>query len=288
MRSPDDYYAILGVLPTAEAVVIRAAYRALSLKYHPDTWSGDKAEATCRMQQLNEAYDVLSDPSKRERYDSGRANTNDDFDFGNETMRSAFKDAETEQETDWSFAVEYYPDLADSLSRLRKVSDKLAFEYRSELLASKDFARRHQVADMLENRFLARYFGKDAKIVLLAKELIKMGHKAGARELNRAVSVLGTADPEKIITRIEEKYLRERNTKPRLATLARYVLETHYVSDAKALLQELGGEVGYRKEGGFLLSTEKVIVQLDGGEHKFENDYEMTQWVITVVAPKYA
>ena len=183
MTPPDDYYAILGVLPTAEAVVIRAAYRALSLKYHPDTWSGDKAEATRRMQQPNEAYNILSDPSKRETYDSGRAKTNDDFDFGDETMRSAFKDAETEQETDWAFAVEYYPDLADRLKQLRKVSDKLAFEYRSELLASKEFARRHQVADMLESGFLARYFGKDARIVQLAKELIRMGPRRAQENL---------------------------------------------------------------------------------------------------------
>ena len=183
--------------------------------------------------------------------------------------------------------VEYYPDLEDSLKRLRKVSDKLAFEYRSELLASKDFARRHQVADMLESRFLARYFGKDAKIVQLAKELIAMGHKAGARELNRAVSVLGTADPGKIITRIKEKYLRENNTKRRSAILAKYVMETRYVSDAKALIQELGGEVDYRREKGFLLSSEKVFVQLDGSAHRFENDYDLTQWVVAKIAPKY-
>ena len=72
---------------------------------------------------------------------------------------------------------------------------------------------------------------------------------------------------------------------PHLATLARYVMETRNTSDAKALIQELGGEVGYRKEGGSL--SEVVFVHLDGGAHKFWTDYEMTKWVITVVAPKY-
>jgi curved DNA-binding protein CbpA len=41
MTEPQDYYAILGVLPTADEVVIRAAFRALSQKYRPDKWSGE-------------------------------------------------------------------------------------------------------------------------------------------------------------------------------------------------------------------------------------------------------
>ena len=55
-----DYYSILGVSPTAELVVIRAAYRALALRYHPDTWGGDKTYAENLMRELNEAYEVLS------------------------------------------------------------------------------------------------------------------------------------------------------------------------------------------------------------------------------------
>ena len=48
-----DYYAILHVLPSAEIDVIKAAYRALSRKYHPDTFEGDKAYASKRMQEIN-------------------------------------------------------------------------------------------------------------------------------------------------------------------------------------------------------------------------------------------
>jgi curved DNA-binding protein CbpA len=60
MDRPKDYYSILGVSPTAELVVIRAAYRALALRYHPDTWGGDKTQAENLMRELNEAYEVLS------------------------------------------------------------------------------------------------------------------------------------------------------------------------------------------------------------------------------------
>jgi hypothetical protein len=53
--------------PSAEDEVIAAAYKRLSLKYHPDTNAGP--EATRRMQEINEAYSVLKDPYKRRQYD---------------------------------------------------------------------------------------------------------------------------------------------------------------------------------------------------------------------------
>ena len=65
-----DFYAILQVDPRAEREVIEVAYRRLSRKYHPDV-SGDP-EAGRRMRDLNEAYEVLSDPRRRRAYDRRR------------------------------------------------------------------------------------------------------------------------------------------------------------------------------------------------------------------------
>ena len=65
-----DCYAILGVTPTAEDVVIGAAYRALMRHYHPDTNSDPKAQA--RAQEVSAAYAILRDPAKRAEYDSTR------------------------------------------------------------------------------------------------------------------------------------------------------------------------------------------------------------------------
>lgn len=62
-----NYYKVLQVDSEAEPEVIAAAYRRLSLKYHPDT--NTAADATLRMQQINEAYEVLKDPARRARYD---------------------------------------------------------------------------------------------------------------------------------------------------------------------------------------------------------------------------
>src|SRR5262245_61927248 len=93
-----DYYELLGVSRKATAKDIRAAFRKLARKYHPDLNPGDKA-AEEKFKQLQEAYDVLSDTKKRQMYDqygfysenvptgdygsgagSGEGNVN--FDFG--------------------------------------------------------------------------------------------------------------------------------------------------------------------------------------------------------------
>jgi hypothetical protein len=65
-----DYYRVLQVDPQAEEEVIEAAYRRLARKYHPDVYAGpDAAE---RMRELNLAYSVLRDPTKRQEYDEAR------------------------------------------------------------------------------------------------------------------------------------------------------------------------------------------------------------------------
>lgn len=70
MPSP-DYYEVLQVHPAADPEVIQAAYRRLALKYHPDVNPGPQAQQ--RMAQLNAAYEVLRDPSRRRAYDRTRA-----------------------------------------------------------------------------------------------------------------------------------------------------------------------------------------------------------------------
>ena len=63
-----DYYEILGVSRDADAAAIKSAYRKLARKYHPDVNKTKEAEE--KFKDINEAYEVLSDKAKRQRYDS--------------------------------------------------------------------------------------------------------------------------------------------------------------------------------------------------------------------------
>lgn len=68
MAEKRDYYEVLGVDKSASDTDIKKAYRTLAKKYHPDMNPGDK-EAEAKFKEANEAYEVLSDASKRQKYD---------------------------------------------------------------------------------------------------------------------------------------------------------------------------------------------------------------------------
>jgi len=79
MSEKRDYYEVLGVGRNAAPDEVKRAYRKGALKYHPDNYKGDKAEAEKKFKELAEAYEVLADPAKRNRYDR----------FGHEGLRGA-------------------------------------------------------------------------------------------------------------------------------------------------------------------------------------------------------
>ena len=68
MAEKRDYYEVLGVDKSATPDEMKKAYRKLALKYHPDRNPGDK-EAEEKFKEAAEAYDVLSNPDKKARYD---------------------------------------------------------------------------------------------------------------------------------------------------------------------------------------------------------------------------
>jgi len=89
-----DYYSILGVGRNASEREIKQAYRKLARKYHPDVNPGDKS-AEAKFKEMNEAYEVLSDKEKRQKYDQ----------FGDQWQYAdQFAQAQRQQSPFWGFS----------------------------------------------------------------------------------------------------------------------------------------------------------------------------------------
>ena len=91
MATEIDYYIVLGVARTATDVEIKKAYRRLAQQWHPDV--NTEPEAQARFKQINEAYQVLSDPQRRQTYDMfGRAGLGSEGAGGFEAGFGSFSD----------------------------------------------------------------------------------------------------------------------------------------------------------------------------------------------------
>lgn len=77
-----DYYEVLGVQRNSTEVELKKAYRQMAMKYHPDKNPGNK-EAEEKFKEAAEAYDILSTPEKKQRYDQfGHAGVNGSGGYG--------------------------------------------------------------------------------------------------------------------------------------------------------------------------------------------------------------
>lgn len=251
-----DYYRILGVLDDAEDIVIRAAYKALAQRYHPDKWTGSPEEATRRMQEINEAYAVLSDPNKRKQYDDSRDRTQYQEDSQTDTETS-FADT---YKDDWKKVIEYFPDLDSLAKNLNQISPTLDFAFKSILIEQKKFNNAKEIADALENRFLEKYFGKNKEIKNFAKTLILNKQKSAAKELNDVAILFGDGiDSKKIINTIKVRFginqfgvvkkSYDIDSMRKLKKLSSDVLAHGYDDDCIELIKFVGGV--FRKESFF-------------------------------------
>lgn len=201
-----DYYATLGVTPQAEDIVIKAAYRALAQRYHPDRAAEVAQDATKKMAEINEAYSILSDPAKRKVYDAEylQAGGNEgDFEAGDQ----AAAEGGLQVTRDWQTALDYYPDLKTIEADLAKTSKSLAFTFRLFVISERSFKDRHAVATKMHDLFIRSYFGANAEIVKFAKTLINQQKKEAARALNEAVRIFGDEiEPTVVISRIKQKF----------------------------------------------------------------------------------
>lgn len=239
-----DYYAILGVTPQAEDVVIKAAFRALAQRYHPDKYSGSADDAQRKMAEINEAYGVLSDPVKRKAYDAEYQSAGmgeSDFDAGD----AAADEGVQQFSQDWETAVEYYPDLTTLAATLATTSQSLAFTFRLYMITEKAFKNRRQVAELMHNAFLTRYFGEQKTVLAFAKTLITIGRKDAAKALNQAVRVLGDdIDSVLIIAKIKGRFGLSDSYRPSQSQPPPPPPPPKYVEPAIEEIAELAGSAG--------------------------------------------
>lgn len=144
-----DFYQILGVSQGAEEVVIRAAYRALVQRYHPDKVPAkERAQAQTRLLEIQEAYRILSDPAKRSEFDRAyraRSVKNGFVAPGKgvwEMPNTRFANPLDAQS--WEALLHFHPQLTEHFSRLAKADPVMAKEYKSfltELVAEKVMAK---------------------------------------------------------------------------------------------------------------------------------------------------
>jgi molecular chaperone DnaJ len=110
-----DYYEILGVERGASEDDIKKAYRKLARQYHPDANPEDREGARERFKQVSEAYDVLSDPKKKDLYDRfGHEGVSRQYGPGGFDMSDFFRQHRSEFETDSIFG-DLFSSLFESL-----------------------------------------------------------------------------------------------------------------------------------------------------------------------------
>lgn len=97
-----DYYEVLGVARDAKPEDIKKAYRRLARKHHPDLQpAAERAKASEKFKEINEAYEVLSDPAKRSKYDALGADWKNGMDFDPGGFRGGSPPGGTGQEVPW-------------------------------------------------------------------------------------------------------------------------------------------------------------------------------------------
>lgn len=292
MNPGKDYYSLLGVMPDAEDIVIKAAYRALAQRYHPDRFGGSQEKAHAFMSELNEAYGILSNQEKRRAYDQLRTATMESGSSRLGDMEEKAPPGEDPLQKDWRIALSYYADLARYEERLAQFSWKLSNTYRAYLLESKQFESREALATLMENHFLGTYFGDNERTLEFARRLIVGGQRGAALALNNSIRVLGiNAAPARIIGKIAREFnIRHLAVnKERISSLLPQIrAATTRTALFIKMLSELGGSIVSATSDtrpGKAISDRACKVEFEGRDLQFSSEYEFRSWFMREVIP---
>lgn len=196
-----NYYDVLGVSKNADPAVIRAAYKVMVQKYHPDKFSGLGGDE--KIVEINLAFETLSDSTLRRAYDDSlQGEESEKADYAREESADFSYNL-----SDWEFACKYTPELKDIETHLAAISPGLSGFFRAITLETKDFKGARAIALELERNYLFKYFGSNSKITGYARTLLLQKRVDAAKELNKVVSRLGSkVDAESVISKIDNDF----------------------------------------------------------------------------------
>ena len=275
-----DYYKVLGLIPGAESVVIKAAYRALTKIYHPDKNKDKNAED--RIREINAAYDILSDPDKKLKYDKEIENDHNNANESNFNTKAPFNTDPLEE--DWKIATDFHPDLLEQFNILAKISWRLAFAFKVQLLDNQKYKNANKIGKQMMHDYLSKYFGNNHEILKFAESLIMIREIDAAIDLNSFVKVLGKSVSHSIIIEnINTKYP-----------------EINFNIEAKNYYFEIKDSLGhdsfkaavnlvnmYDGEVHEKILSSKCTLKLNNSDYKFNSDKECCDFIVEMFASKY-
>ena len=198
-----NFYHILGLSfeSSPEQQLIEAAYKALVKLYHPDLYKGDKKTLKRKITEINEAYTVLSNLSKKVEYDKKleKFKIEKSFDFFDEEFEDKDLFDKKYIDEEWEIALLVYPELEKIKKKLSNYSYKLSLQFQFYLLETKEFNKFEEISNKFINAFLERKFGTSREIKDLSKILIEKNLKKNAKYLNKLIKVIGSKSEKRII-----------------------------------------------------------------------------------------
>jgi DnaJ domain len=267
-----DHYQTLGLARHAEAAVVKAAYRAMASLYHPDR--NPAPDAIDRIQRINIAHGVLSDPVRRQAYDATLAGKTPP------APRPHDDDSPDPLAERWQIAASFFPEIQHHHARLDRLSHRVGEEFRLYLLQHQHYADAEALAARLRTEFLTRHFGTDAALHPYAEQLLLAREIDAARFVGQVVSVLGrSVTADSVREKVAQRYPRSVGSLRKRALYSRIEQTSPPDRDAIAELVALCDGVVQRallRGGGTL--------RLGMHDLKFEDEEELRQLVVRRLA----
>ena len=242
--------------------------------YHPDR--NTAPDAIERIQRINIAYGVLSDPVRRQAYDATLA--------GHPAPAAVPDDDSPDPLAErWKLAAGFFPEIWSLHARLERLSVQMGDEFRLQLLQHQQFAEAPALAERLRTEFMGRHFGTDAALLDYAEQLLLAREIDAARFVSQIVSVLGSSvTVDSVREKIERRYPRSVQSLQKRALYARIAQNTDGSPPLREAIQQLVGLCGGVVQRPLLRAGGTLLL----GVHdlKFEDDEELRQLVVRRLA----